>query len=751
MRTDLVANVSVKSRGIMNSRRGLYVTLFGLFLASGFCGLLYQVVWLRLAFAAFGVITPVLSIVLSVFMLGLSLGSWAGGRWIDALTLRSGQSAAWHYAGAELLIGIGGLLVPSIFSAGQAALLPAGAMDSTRYLFLSALVLGISILPWCIVMGFTYPFMMAFIREVDESNRTSFSYLYLANVIGAMLGTLATAAVLIEILGLHRTLWVAVALNFAVAAVSAKLAGTSPGPRPAAMGEPPAAVGSAERSPLIASILFATGFISLAMEVVWTRAFTPVLRTTIYSFALLLAVYLLATWCGSLLYRRHLERGGARPISELIAIMSACVFLPILLNDPRFLMSRPAVITRTLLSIVPFCVCLGYLTPKLIDEFAHGRPREAGRAYAINIVGCILGPLFGGYVLLPFLGVKQSMLLLGLPILIYFVLHLSEYRRRPAFAAATGLLAIGMFAVAVRYSTSYEDRSFYQVGKLRRDHVATVLAAGSGLNKELFVNGITMTNLAPITKIMAHLPLASRNRKPESALVICFGMGTTVRSLSRWDIDITAVELVPSVPEVFDYFFTDAGDVLKNPKVHVVIDDGRRFLRRTEKKFDLITIDPPPPVEAAGSSLLYSREFYRLIRTRLKDDGILQTWFPGGEKLTYEAIARAIVDEFPYVRIYHSIENWGYHFSASMQPIERPGVGDFITRMPKGAREDLLEWANGRSLEDYVSSILEREVPLQDALNPDLPVCVTDDQPYNEYFLLRRIWNKLNGKHASVH
>ena len=517
------------------------------------------------------------------------------------------------------------------------------------------------------------------------------------------------------------------------------------------MAEVPAAVGSAGRSPLIASILFATGFISMAMEVVWTRAFTPVLRTTIYSFALLLAVYLLATSCGSLLYRRHLARGGARPISELIAIMSACVFLPILLNDPRFLMSRPAVITRTLLSIVPFCVCLGYLTPKLIDEFANGQPREAGRAYAINIVGCILGPLFGGYVLLPFLGVKQSMLLLGIPILIYFVLHLSEYGRRPAFAAATGLLTVVLFAVAALYSTSYEDRAFYEVGKLRRDHVATVLAAGSGRDKNLFVNGISMTNLTPITKIMAHLPLASRNRKPESALVICFGMGTTVRSLSRWDIDITAVELVPSVPDVFDYFFKDAGDVLQNPKVHVVIDDGRRFLRRTEKKFDLITIDPPPPVEAAGSSLLYSREFYRLIKTRLKDDGVLQTWFPGGEKLTYEASARAIVDEFPYVRIYHSIENWGYHFSASMQPIEKPSVDEFIARMPEGARDDMLEWADGRSLEAYVGSILEREVPLQDALNPDSRVCVTDDQPYNEYFLLRRTWNKLNGKHASIH
>jgi spermidine synthase len=273
---------------------------------------------------------------------------------------------------------------------------------------------------------------------------------------------------------------------------------------------------------------------------------------------LLLAVYLLATWCGSLLYRRHLARGGTRPISELIAVMSACVFLPIVVNDPRFQASRAAVITRTLLSIVPFCVCLGYLTPKLIDAFANGRPREAGRAYAINIVGCILGPLFGGYVLLPFLGVKQSMLLLGIPILIYFVLHLSEYARRPAFAAATGLLTIVLFAVAARYSTSYEDRAFYQVGKLRRTTSPPSWPPAQA-GKQLFVNGISMTNLTPITKIMAHLPLASRDRKPESALVICFGMGTTVRSLSRWDIDITAVELVPSVPDVFDYFFKNAG------------------------------------------------------------------------------------------------------------------------------------------------------------------------------------------------
>src|SRR3954466_5475247 len=102
----------------MKQNTRLYRVLFLLFVVSGFCGLLYQVVWLRLAFAAFGVITPVLSIVLSVFMLGLSVGSWLGGRWITALTTRTGRSAIWFYAASELCLGIGGLVVPMIFAVG---------------------------------------------------------------------------------------------------------------------------------------------------------------------------------------------------------------------------------------------------------------------------------------------------------------------------------------------------------------------------------------------------------------------------------------------------------------------------------------------------------------------------------------------------------------------------------------------------------------------------------------------------------
>src|SRR5262252_7752424 len=163
--------------------------LFLLFFCSGFCSLLYQVVWVRMAFAHFGVITPVLSVVLSVFMLGLGVGSWLAGKWVQWWSRRLKISSAYFYGGAELIIGIGALAVPQLFRAGENYLLKTGEASSTGYLLVSATFIVVAILPWCTMMGATFPLMMSFIRQIDPANRSSFSFLYLANVMGAMAGT----------------------------------------------------------------------------------------------------------------------------------------------------------------------------------------------------------------------------------------------------------------------------------------------------------------------------------------------------------------------------------------------------------------------------------------------------------------------------------------------------------------------------------------------------------------------------------
>jgi len=735
-----------------------YVVLFLLFVGSGFCGLLYQVIWVRLAFAAFGVITPVLSVVLSVFMLGLALGSWAGGKWIGPLTAKTGRSAIWFYAVVEFLIGVGAFLVPRTFAAGEAWLLQAGDLDSTRYLLNSAIVLCLSLLPWCFFMGTTFPFMMSYVREDERAQRSSFSYLYLANVIGAMCGTLLTALVLIELLGFRHCLMVAGFTNFLIGA-TAFLLGTRSRYRPVLESAPPKPTGSKRASSparsggwLLVAILFATGFASMAMEVVWTRAFTPVLRTTIYAFASLLGVYLFATWVGSLLYRYDLRRRRVQPVVNVLAFLAVSSLLPVLINDPRWGTQLPFTVKAaiTLASIFPFCAMLGYLTPRLIDEYSGGAPHPAGTAYAVNIVGCIIGPLFAGYVLLPYVGLRHALVLLSIIFPFFYVCLLPSTRRRVQHAFATLGATTVLVMISEFWVVSYEDGLSYRLAQVRRDHVATVISCGHGLGKELLVNGIGMTQLRTVTKNMAHFPLAIREKKPTSALAICLGMGTTFRSLVSWGIEATAVELVPSVRDAFGYYFDDAEIILRNPKARIVIDDGRRFLKRTTERFDLITIDPPPPPEAAGSSLLYSEEFYRLLSTRLKQGGMLQQWSPPGNKTIVRAKAKAIRAVFPYVRVFYSIARWGsgYHFFASTEPFDMPTVQAFVSRLPPTAAADLLEWSRYRDPAVLYKISLQQEIPLDRILTPDATSTITDDRPFNEYFLLRRLSKALSGTDA---
>jgi spermidine synthase len=714
----------------------IHRVLFALFFASGFCSLLYQVIWLRLAFAHFGIITPVLSVVLSAFMLGLGLGSWLAGRRVQTAA-GSARSPALYYGAAEVLIGTGAWVVPALFVWGERLLRGLGATSSVEYLLLSALVITGTILGYTVLMGTTFPLMMAFIRHHDPAAASSFSFLYLANVLGAMCGAQLTARVLVEALGFTHTLRLAAAVNLAIGLVSFYLTLRLPrARRGAALSVEPvrmAPAASSESTALRHGLLFMTGFTALGMEVVWTRGFTPVLQTTIYAFAALLTVYLAATWLGSYGYRRHLRRGAIWSTDSLLGVLVIAALLPLIFADPRL---RPNA-TQLLLGIVPISALLGYLTPKLIDEHSRGDPARAGRAYAVNVAGCILGPLFAGYVLLPSLGIKGALMLLALPYLAFFALRMRGLPRQRGLAIGAGIVVTGLLALV---TTTYEDPRRYEDGEVRRDYTATTVSYGKGLKKRLLVNGVGITTLTPITKFMAHLPMVYLRETPRLALVICFGMGTTFRSLVSWGVPSTAVELVPSVRDSFGFYFADAAQVLARPNGRVVIDDGRRFLKRTDQRFDLITLDPPPPVEAAGSSLLYSVEFYRLIRERLTPQGVLQQWFPDGEEAILTAVANSLRVVFPHVKVYRSIEGgWGHHFLASNAPLESPTAEAALARMPPASVVDLMEWFPDRQPLELWRDMLGREVPVDNlARQKSARLAIVDDRPFNEYFWVRR-------------
>jgi spermidine synthase len=726
--------------------------LFVFFFVSGFCSLVYQVVWTRLAFASFGIITPVLSVVISVFMLGLSLGSWAGGRFAAGRARRTVHSAATFYALAELMIGLSAFAVPQLFKLGERVLLSSGGGNSFQYLFLSAIVLAISILPWCVFMGATFPLMMAYIRERNDRATDSFSYLYVANVLGAMCGTFLTAVVFVEMFGFQRTLQIAAAGNFIIA-LFALLLGASHRSEAGQKSTEDAAEPVASRAQVAASgdssngvikwILFSTGFCAMAMEVVWTRIFTTVLKTQVYSFALIVFVYLGATLVGSLWYRRHLKSGKVWGTPTLIALLVLAALLPIPAADPRFvrmdleIILHPSSVLIVLASIFPLCAILGYLTPGLIDRFCQGNPAAAGRAYAINVLGCILGPLVASYLLLPYLRESLALIILSLPLIAFFIFFWKSLRPVPRLGS--GLAGAVLLVYCLGFSRNFADSLLASCSRVevRRDYAASVISADPDGVKHLLVNGIGMTALSPITKFMIHLPMSHHEGPAPSVLVICFGMGTTYRSALSWDADTTVVELVPSVPEAFGYYHPDAAETLKNPKGRIVVDDGRRFLKRTQQKFDVIVTDPPPPLEAAGSSLLYSTEFYDLVKQHLKPGGIGQFWLPAGDLTGCMAVIQSVESSFPHVRAFPSVNHWGIHMLASMEPIQKRPADELLARMPEKAKEDMMQWADTTNAAEYLNRVISFEVPPEQLAGVNPNIRIMDDKPVNEYFLLR--------------
>jgi spermidine synthase len=721
---------------------------FVFFFISGFCSVLYELIWLRLAMAEFGVTTALVSIVLSMFMAGLGAGSWIAGRALRRYEGRVQFPPLRLYAFTELLIGISAPVVPLELHWGNRlieALASHAPLSSAAFYLIAGGWVALTLIPWCACMGATIPVAMFAIKKDSRlESRRSFSFLYLSNVLGAVAGAILPLF-LIELHGFHRTLRVGAVCNAIIFIFALSLTLVS---RPRSASASAAAPANETRASLppagsggILRLLFLTGLVTMGMEVIWIRIFTPYIGPVVYSFAMVLVAYLLATFVGSQIYRFW---SRTHTIESRLLWISLAVLgvLPLLTADARVPLH---LVLRVFLGVAPFAGVIGFLTPMLVDRWSAGDPDRAGRAYAVNVVGCILGPLVSGFILLPWGGEHFAMLMFTLPwiatalspqALLKATLDARAPSKLTGYAWVAGALAI--FCFTKDYETQFARRV------VLRDATATVIATGEGMHKQLLINGIGMTSLTPVTKMMAHLTLSSLPHPPQNALIICFGMGTTFRSVLSWGIPATVVELVPSVPRLFWYYHPDADQVLASPNAHVVIDDGRRYLERSPQLYDAIIIDPPPPVQTAGSSLLYSQDFYAVARTRLRSGGILQQWLPEGDNADQSAVARALKDSFPYVRVYHSVEHGGWHYLASESAIPLRTPDDLVARMPAPAVTDMMEWGPAKTPVDQFDRVLSNEMTLDQliALSPSTPA-LQDDRPINEYFLLRTPFDQL--------
>jgi len=756
----------------MQHRPGLRVPLVALFFFSGVAGLVYEIVWLRMFARTLGCTSYATSTVLAAFMGGLALGGFAFGRLSDRPSCRHLRL----YALLELLIGACALALPALLT----ALLPLyhWLHDVTAGSYWPMTIAKAGLLFACILvpttlMGGTLPVISVFLtRNLGQFGR-NLSLLYAWNTLGAVVGVTATAFLFIDFLGEWGALSIGIAINLFIAATAWALdRRRGPG---GATGEiessDEATVARSQETDvptnLVLVAIFLSGFTALAYEVIWSRQLVLYMATSVYAFASMLTVFLIGIALGSHVLFRYLDRAG-RPLVLLAAIQFAVSGFSILglylfprlgSADRSTLLDSPATLLATFVLLFPVAFCFGMTFPTaakcLVARDRIGA--SLGRLYAANTLGNILGASAAGFVLIPIVGSANSMLglivanlLIGLALLAH-VQGLGA--KKPALAGSAVLVCgVSLFAFVgrdpffglIERRVKFLSQGSYEILDNLEGVEGTVTAfrivadedaPWAHRYKRLWLNGTGMTMLGDETKLMAHLPIMLAP-DPKSMLVICFGMGSTVKTAYAYpDLHITAVELVEEMYRCFARFHDPglAAEILASERVDTVVGDGRNYLLMTNREFDIIVIDPAPPIYSAGTVNLYTREFLELCKSRLTGEGVMCYWLPKGSRAEVLGICKTFVEVFPNTNVWSGPSFWGlYLIGLPEGAVYRPEQIDRGFEEHPGIAADMAQYS-GRTwtAQDVHDLYLWNAEELR--LEVAEGVVVTDGYPHTEF------------------
>lgn len=734
--------------------------LYLLVLLSGASGLVFEIVWIRALGRHFGTTAPAVTTVLAAFMGGLALGNVLIGRRAD----RSARPLA-LYRWLEIGIAASGLGVslvllradPVLDALARATAAAGGASVLVRFA-----VFGLLMLVPTTLMGGTLPVLARALVSSGASGRVV-GALYAVNTAGAVLGVLAPDFLLVPAVGLTLTACVAAAGN-AMAAAGVGLVGG--GTFPVERETPPAGP-----VPRRAAALFAvSGFCAMGVEVLWSRLLENWTASVVTSFAILLAVFLLFLALGSALTSRLADR-VASPLSWAAACLAAtgpAVVLPLafvfdwrafeleLVPPAGGLVQRAGLAQNSLDALLhalylegAACLVMGAAFPFFAAAAvrAGAAGRETGRLVALNTLAGVVGSAVAGFVLLPHLGVQMGALVLAsLASAIACAVGFTTGRvgRAPALVTAVALAVV--LGCALLLPRDHVRRSYFagksgELLSIREGPTTTAAVAlqrwyGQPAYLELKTPGISMSDTRFGSQrymgLMGHLG-AFLAREPRAALLICYGVGNTARSLlahpdlERLDVVDIASEVIASSPS---FAGVHGGDPLRDPRVEVFVDDGRAHLVTRERSYDVITSEPPPPVNA-GVANLYSREYYALARGRLAPGGVLTQWLPIFQLSEDEtaSIVAAFAAELPHTALFYGYwYQWILVGSDAPLAID-PAAWERRAALPGVAAD--LERIGVEGAGDLIASFLRTDAGLRAAVADARPV--TDDRPSIQY------------------
>src|SRR3989440_7658616 len=653
-----------------------------LFSRSGATGLVYELLWVRLLYQAFGSTIQSVTTVVAAYMGGLGLGAWLLGRRAD----RQPRPAA-LYGRLEIAIGVFGLVSPLVLALvhrGYVAAAGAWQLSGQASVALRFGLAALVLLVPTTLMGGTLPVLTrAFLGEDRAALKHSLGWLYVLNTLGAAVGTALAGFFLIEWVGIRASLWGTALVNLSIGVVALRL----PDPRAAAPPpDPGRQPGEHHIAPLrvVALLLLAlTAFASLLDEIAWTRVLVMIVGGSTYAFTLVLLVFLLGIGAGSAVVARRSappsETAADAAVAQAVTAAGAGLLFVVFGVLPRYIIAvfqtQSLGATERLIAmgvavgavvLIP-ALGMGMTFPLLTDLVAPrdvARGADVGRAYALNTLGSIAGAGLTGFVLVATLGTDVT-LRIGVAINAAVALPLAVLAARGVAEGSTqhrrlqlrvlgggGLASVGL-AIALaapRWSTRLIDLgpSIYARQPMNAAAVedflahrgvrqlafkegwnATISVWESGPGRTLKVNGKAdaSDHGAMATEILLGLAPAAARPGAARALVIGYGSGVTTRVLA--DVPgmerVRVVEIEPAVLAVSRFFLHVNDTVLARSTVSVAVDDARSALQIDRARYDVIVSEPSNPW-LAGVATLYTPEFFRIVRGRLADDGVFCQW-----------------------------------------------------------------------------------------------------------------------------
>jgi spermidine synthase len=648
---------------LRNANTRPFPILLALFMASGCAALIYEIVWFQMLQLVLGSSAVSIGVLLGTFMGGMCLGSLALARFVARR-----RHPMRVYAFLELAIGVCGILMLGAMPLVQSSY-TAVVGHGIPGLLLRGLFAAICLLPPTVMMGATLPAVSRWV-EMSPRGVSWLGYLYGGNTLGAVFGCLLAGFYLLRTFDMHTATFVAVALNAAVAAGALVLARFRPeaGPGENRGAADPATTSVATTSAWTIYVAIGlSGASALGAEVIWTRLFGLLLSHTTYTFSIILAVFLigigLGSGAGSFVARRTTNPRRALGFAQLGLIVaiawtswnitSSLPYWPVnprLASSPWFEFQIDFV--RCLWAILPAACLWGASFPLALAALAS-RGTDGGvvvgRVYAANTVGAIVGALGTSLVLIAAIGTQngERVLIAVSALAAAFTLLPAQVLdgAAPRFTtrAATSALAIALLAALVGRNVVAVPPLLVGHGRFSAAEAKTqetFLYVGEGMNSSPAVSRDLNGTLSYYNagKIQASsLPQDMRLQRmlghfttlipehPREVLVIACGAGVTAGAAS---IDprverLTIAEIEPLVPSfVAPYFGEYNFNVVRNPKVHVEVDDARHFLTTTKQKFDAITSDPFDPW-VKGAANLYTLEFWELAKRHLNPGGVV--------------------------------------------------------------------------------------------------------------------------------